>query len=213
MSSMSSTVARPRTTVSTTAARPFPCLVADRPATTCRSIVLDGGNVLRIHDGRGLRVTSASGVLWITEEESTSDTVLVRGGTHRITRPGLTLVLAHGSSVALLETPAGAAPPRRIDFAHADGAPGRRLAWGIPGRLDLGAWATAARRLVRDALSLMPSTTKGLRAAPAEDRELAHDDVHPARLLRDPRHALDSEEFLPRKARNAISRDLLFPYY
>ena len=213
MNSMSSTVARPSTTASTAAPSPFPRVTRDRPAGTCKSIVLDSGNVLRIRDGRGLRLTAASGVLWITEEASTSDTVLLPGETHRVTHAGLTLVLAHRASVALLETAASAGPPRRVDVAHADGAPGRRVAWGKPGRLRVRALATAVRRLIRNLLSRNPSPTTGLRAAPRKDEGLEHVDVHSRRPVLHPRHAVEWEEFLPRKARNAIARDLLFPFY
>ncbi len=213
MNSMPSAIAAPSATVPVTTPLTLPHVPPDCAAGTCRSIALDTGNVLRIRDGRGLRVTPATGVFWITEENSTTDTVLLAGETHRIAHPGLALVRAHRPSLALLEVAAGAAPPRRVDFASNDGAPGRRVAFGTPRRLPVRALARAVRRLIRNVLSVNPASTKQRRASPPTDGGLEHDMLHSTRLVRHARRGLGAQELLPGNARAAISRDLLFPYY
>ena len=45
--------------------------------TIVRPVALDRGNVLRIKNGRGTRVHATDGVLWITEENSPDDHVLL----------------------------------------------------------------------------------------------------------------------------------------
>ncbi len=214
MNSMTSTIAAPSATVPATIPSTLPHVAPDGAAgTTCRSIALDRGNVLRIRDGRGLRVTPATGVLWITEENSTTDTVLLPGQTHRIAHPGLALVLAHRTSLVLLEVAAGAAPPRRVDFAYADGAPGRRVGFGTPRRLSLRALARAVRGLIRNALSVNFASVKQRREVPPSGGRLEHDMVHSTRLVRRTRRVLGAQAPLPSNARAAISRDLFFPYY
>ena len=108
-----------------------------------KTIAIDQENVLRIYDGEGLRLTPASGVLWITEERSANDTVLLPGDTHRLAKPGLALVYAQRAARVVMELPAGAAAPRRVDFALAFGAIGRRVPFPTRGRAALGRWARA----------------------------------------------------------------------
>ena len=92
-----------------------------------RTIGLDRDDLLRIYDGKGLRVTNASGVLWITEEQSANDTVLLPGETHELEAPGLALVQAHRPSCVVLEQGAGTTVPRRVELAFTSGSVGRRL--------------------------------------------------------------------------------------
>ena len=106
-----------------------------------RTVGLDGGNLLRIYDGEGMRLTPASGVLWITEEESANDTVLLPGDTHQLEKPGLALVHAHHGARVVMELPAGTAAPRRVDLALASGARGRRVAFPMRGRVFLERWS------------------------------------------------------------------------
>ena len=186
----------------------------DPPVATGWPILLDTGNVLRIRDGGGMRVTTASGVLWITEENSTSDTVLLPGETHRVSHPGLTLVAAHWRSLALLEADPDVAPPRRVDVAVNEGAPGHRIAWHTaPGRLHFRSLLTALRMLMRNALSWIPGTAQELRESSAEAGR-DHDPVNWPWVIRDARRAAEGEEALAGRARHEISRDLpVFPYY
>jgi hypothetical protein len=114
-------------------------------------LALDRGDLLCISDGRGMRLTPASGVLWITEEQDINDTILKPGDAHRIKNSGLALVLAHRPGRVVLEVPAGVSPPRSVDLAAAEGEPGRRiaLAWSKPfSRPVWAAVAAAVRKAV-----------------------------------------------------------------
>jgi len=121
-----------------------------------KRVTLDRGNVLRIHDGQGVRLKVTSGVLWITEEECTADTVLQAGEGYRLVHGGLALALAHRPARVMLDVPAGVPAPGRVDIARADGEPGRRLVLGSkPWSLaDVAKIVRGAiRRWERDALS------------------------------------------------------------
>jgi hypothetical protein len=110
---------------------------------SCKPIHLERGDWLRIHDGRGTRLTPASGVLWITEEGSAVDAVLLPGEAHRLENPGIALVLAHRPARVVLEVPSGESPPRLVDHVFPDGTSRRRIAFGHRTALSLGAWAAA----------------------------------------------------------------------
>ena len=101
-----------------------------RPKALTRRIALDRGNVLRIHDGQGVRLKATSGVLWITEQDSVEDTVLQPGESYRLKHRGLALALAHRVARVTLAVPAGVSPPGRVDIALADGEPVRRVVLG-----------------------------------------------------------------------------------
>jgi len=103
-----------------------------------RTITLDDGKLMRIYDGEGMLLTPRSGVLWITEEQCANDTFLHPGETHRLARPGLTLVHAHRAASVVMELPAGTAAPRRVDFAARLGAMGRRVPFPTRGLAFLG---------------------------------------------------------------------------
>jgi hypothetical protein len=135
MTPMAAAVAVPDAPARMPATTGYPRNQAERtPGVPRRRVALASGNVLRIRDGRGVRVTPISGVLWITEEGSVDDVVVRPGGSHRVANPGLTLVLAHGRARVMLEAPAGASS---IELASADGQPGRRVAFGISGAYSL----------------------------------------------------------------------------
>jgi hypothetical protein len=125
-----------------------------------KPIALDRDNLLRIYDGAGLRLTPASGVLWITEEQSANDTVLLPGDTHRLDRPGLAVVQAHRPARVLIELPAGAAAPRRVDFALALGGPGRRVAFPTRGRTWIDGWVRATAIALRKAYAALARRRK-----------------------------------------------------
>ena len=81
-----------------------------RPRNRPRSsgaVALDRGNLLRIKNGRGTRIRVASGVLWITEENSPEDHVLRPGDAIDLTRTGLAIVLAHRVARVVVEVPRG----------------------------------------------------------------------------------------------------------
>ena len=120
-----------------------------------KPIALDRDNLLRIYDGAGLRLTPASGVLWITEEQSANDTVLLPGDTHRLENPGLAVVQAHRAARVLIELPAGAVAPRRVDFALALGGPGRRIAFPTRGRAWVERWARTIALATRRSLAAL----------------------------------------------------------
>jgi hypothetical protein len=97
-----------------------------------RPVALDRGNLLRIRNGRGTRVRVASGVLWVTEENSPEDHVLLSGDAIDLVQPGTAIVLAHQVSHVVLEVPVGVTPPRAVEMAMADGKPDMRIALANP---------------------------------------------------------------------------------
>jgi len=118
-----------------------------------KTLALDRHKLLRIYDGEGMRLTPASGVVWITEEESANDTILLPGDSYQLEKPGLALVHAHRAARVMMEVPAGTAAPRRVDFALMTGVRGRRVAFPTRGRHFLGRWARAFVVAVRNALA------------------------------------------------------------
>jgi len=109
-----------------------------------KPVALDRGNVLRIRDGRGTRLHLVSGVLWVTEEKSPSDHVLLPGDVVDLCQGGTAIASAHRVSRVVLEVPAGVAPPRMVEMAFADGESGERIALAVPTPISL---ATIATRL------------------------------------------------------------------
>lgn len=79
-----------------------------------RLACLEPGDLLRIDDGAGTTVHARSGRLWITEEGSREDIVLVPGSTHCIARHGVTLVEPCHAARAVIEVPQGVDGPARI---------------------------------------------------------------------------------------------------
>lgn len=118
-----------------------------------RPVVLDRGNLLRIRNGRGTRVRVASGVLWVTEENSPEDHVLLPGDAIDLVRPGLAIVLAHQGSRVVLEVPVGVTPPRAVEMAMADGEPGMRIALADPTPISLSTMATGVATVIGNALA------------------------------------------------------------
>lgn len=109
-----------------------------------KPIALDRGNVLRIRNGAGTRIRATSGVLWITEENSPDDHVLLPGDTLMLAQAGWAIVLAHRPAHVILEVPPGGVAPSAVEMALADGEPGRRIALGKPTTISL---SRLARRL------------------------------------------------------------------
>ena len=102
-----------------------------------KPIALDRGNVLRIRNGAGTRIRAASGVLWITEENSPDDHVLLPGDTLLLAQAGWAIVLAHRAARVTLEVPPGSLAPSAVEMALADGEPGTRIALATPTAISL----------------------------------------------------------------------------
>jgi hypothetical protein len=120
-----------------------------RTNTVVRPVHLDRGNVLRIVDGRGLRLTPASGIVWLTEQDSANDHVLAPGDTHALEQDGLALVLAHRPGRVMLEVPAGTPAPYRVEIAMSESGAGRRIVLRVARSLRLRAWRMAGGRAWR----------------------------------------------------------------
>ena len=142
-----------------------------------KTLRLDTGSVLRIVDGRGLRVKVTSGIAWITEEGNLDDFVLLPGDSHRIANAGLTLVLAHRAARVTMAVPAGIFLPRRMDIARADGQPGRRIAFGGGVALRLRATVSAAINIVRSVIDAFADVAPAPMPARPGDRDALSRDV------------------------------------
>lgn len=67
------------------------------------SVALDAGGMLRVLDGRGLRILASEGQVWVTQEGCIRDRVLNTGESLQIENDGLTLIQAmRRSAIALL---------------------------------------------------------------------------------------------------------------
>jgi hypothetical protein len=70
-------------------------------------VELEAGEVLPLERAKGVRLTSAEGTLWITEERGSLDVVLQAGQSHEVGNSGKTLVQAMGRArVAIASTSA-----------------------------------------------------------------------------------------------------------
>jgi hypothetical protein len=85
------------------------------------SVRLNGDMVLRIRDGRGTRLRSAGGVVWVTQEGSANDTVLDMGTGMTLQFDGTTLAGAHRGTPVVVEVHAGAIPPGLVETADEAG--------------------------------------------------------------------------------------------
>ena len=85
------------------------------------SVRLNGDMVLRIRDGRGTRLSSAGGVVWVTQEGSANDTVLDMGTGMTVEFDGTTLAGAHRGTPVVVEVHTGAIPPGLIETADQAG--------------------------------------------------------------------------------------------
>jgi hypothetical protein len=125
----------------------------DGPPPIVRPVALDRGNVLRIRSGRGTRVRVASGVLWVTEEDSPEDHVVLPGDAIDLAQTGTAIVLAHRVSRVVVEVPAGVTPPRAVEMAVADGEPGMRIALVDPTPMSLSTMVTGVATVIGNALA------------------------------------------------------------
>ena len=72
------------------------------------------GSMLRIEDGVGVQVRVLEGELWLTQEGSPSDHMLLAGQSFRIDRPGLTIAQAFKRSLVGLSSPVPGMPARKF---------------------------------------------------------------------------------------------------
>ena len=113
-----------------------------------KPLALDRGNVLRIRDGRGTRLRVTSGVLWVTEENSPADHVLLPGDTFDLCQAGIAIALAHRVARVVLEVPAGVASPRIVEMALTDGGSGTRIALAVRMPISLPTIATGIATVI-----------------------------------------------------------------
>lgn len=102
-----------------------------------KPVALDRGDLLCIRNGRGTRVHATSGVLWITEENSHDDHVLLPGDAIDLAQSGTAILLAHRAARVVVEVPPGVTPPRAVEMVLADGASRGRIALGAPTTISL----------------------------------------------------------------------------
>jgi hypothetical protein len=88
--------------------------IADRP------VRLNTGELLDIHDGKGLTVKSLEGAVWITQSNDPRDIVLNAGQSFVLDKPGLALVCAAaGAAMVAVEASLPLLPPARSDMRNA----------------------------------------------------------------------------------------------
>lgn len=116
-----------------------------------KPIALDRGNVLRIRNGAGTRIRATNGVLWITQENSPEDHVLLPGDALMLTQAGLAIALAHRPARVVLEVPPGGVAPSAVEMALADGEPGRRIALAHATPVSLSAIVRGLARALSEA--------------------------------------------------------------
>ena len=61
------------------------------------TINLQRGQFLRVVDGAGSTVTAHGGAVWITEENSARDVVLVKGAIHELSLDGVVIAEESGA--------------------------------------------------------------------------------------------------------------------
>ena len=211
---MSSTVERVPREPASGAAVAMNGRVPPEPGTLRKPVHLERGNLLRIVDGQGTQLIPASGVVWITEEQSANDTVLLPGETHRLEKKGLALVLAHRATRLLLKVPASTLPPRRVDLMQVEGESGR-IPFGLSRRFSFRALMTRVRVVLRKTAAAGRKfwTLREPLLPIGGWRE--HDTVYSSWRVRHTRNAraMRGASNPVWTARDAMSRDYPIPYY
>lgn len=95
-------------------------------------IALDRASSLHIRNGQGTRIRVASGVLWVTEENSLADHTLAAGDSLDLTHKGIAMAYAHRPSRFVLEVPFDIALPRSVDVVLTEDKQRRRIAFALP---------------------------------------------------------------------------------
>ena len=94
-------------------------------------IALESAELLCIRNGRGMRVRALSGMLWITEADSSADQMLRQGDEIDLARAGTAIVSAVRPARRVIELITGNAHPDAVEKVHADGRR-TRIALGTP---------------------------------------------------------------------------------
>ncbi|HMH17215.1 MAG TPA: DUF2917 domain-containing protein [Burkholderiales bacterium] len=69
-------------------------------------LLLEAGQVVRLHDAMGTQVKCLRGALWITQHDDRDDHLIGAGDALRLDRPGLVLIHAVESTEVVLSEPA-----------------------------------------------------------------------------------------------------------
>ena len=59
---------------------------------------LAAGQTMKVHDGAGSTICSREGTVWITEENSRNDVLLVPGQCFKLQKPGTAVLQAFGDA-------------------------------------------------------------------------------------------------------------------
>ena len=94
-------------------------------------IALESAELLCIRNGRGMRVRALSGMLWITEADSSADQMLRPGDEVDLARAGMAIVSAVRPARLVIEPVTGNARADAVEKVHADGRR-TRIALGMP---------------------------------------------------------------------------------
>ena len=148
----SSLTAKPRVSGTTEVASPI-----------VRPLALDRGDSLHIRNGRGTRVRAASGVLWITEENSPADHVLLPGDAIDLAQTGMAIVLAHRAARVVVEVPSGVRPPRAVEMALAGGGSRWRIALAAPTTSSSSMMGAGVARAIGRAVAAIRAMVETLR--------------------------------------------------
>ena len=67
------------------------------------AVQLAKGQSLMVRDGAGSTIRAREGAVWITEERSAQDVVLLTGRSFRLERPGLAIVQAFRDAAIVID--------------------------------------------------------------------------------------------------------------
>lgn len=116
-------------------------------------VALDRGDLLRVRNGGGARVRATDGVLWITEEGSADDHVLLPGDFLDLAPTATATVLAHRPARVVVEVPAGVTPPRAVDLTLGRGKRAMRIMLPNPAPISLSMIATGIAAVIGNVLA------------------------------------------------------------
>ena len=130
---------------------------------TGKLIALESVELLCIRNGRGMRVRALSGMLWVTEADSSADQMLRPGDEVDLARAGTAIVSAVRPARLVIELIAGNACPDAVEKVHADGRR-TRIALGIPTRGMVASLAGAIATALVKAIAPIDAIAKRLGA-------------------------------------------------
>jgi hypothetical protein len=139
--------------------RPPPAAWTAPSPDTGKLIALEGAELLCIENGRGMCVRALSGMLWITEADSSADHMLRPGDEIRLARPGTAIVSAVRPARLVIELGAPSACPDAVEKVRADGQR-TRIALGRPTRGAVASFAGAIAPALANALAAIEALAK-----------------------------------------------------